>query len=142
MAKETTRQTKRSRHTGAKVTGAAVIIAALLAGGHFGLGIGRGEGGALLPQQKAPAAQTAVEQQETVPAEVAPGEDGVLQITVREDGILYEGRAVTLEELENALLSDFKDGITVTLTDDHAIKAAYDEAATLLEQLSIPYTAE
>ena len=137
---------KRSRHTGAKVTGAAVIIAALLAGGHFGLGIGRGEGGALLPNQEAPAAQTAVaetaeETTEAAPAE-NPADDGVLGITVREDGVYYEGEAVTLDELGEALLKDWKDGVGVTLTDDHAIKSTYDEVTALLDKLSIPYTAE
>ncbi len=141
MANDTSRS-KRSRHTGAKVTGAAVIIAALLAGGHFGLGIGRGEGGGLLPAQDAPAAQTAAAEQTEAPAPETPADDGVLGITVREDAILYEGEPVTLEELENALLRDLKDGVAVSLSDDHAIKSAYDEVTALLDRLSIPYTAE
>lgn len=35
------RSPKRNRHTGGKVTAGAVVLALLLAGGHFGLGIGR-----------------------------------------------------------------------------------------------------
>ena len=50
------RSPKRNRHTGGKVTAGAVILALLLAGGHFGLGIGR-EGGGLLTGQALETAQ-------------------------------------------------------------------------------------
>ena len=40
---ENNRSSKRNRHTGGKVTAGAVVLALLLAGGHFGLGIGREE---------------------------------------------------------------------------------------------------
>ena len=61
---------------------------------------------------------------------------------VRPDKLLYEGKEVTLAQLEENLLKDYKSGTsTVELKDDHAIKAAYDEAAALLQKLSIPYTA-
>ena len=134
-------ETKRSKHTGAKVTVTAAAILALLAGGHFGLGIGRGgEGAGLLPGQNAPAQNAAETTAEPAQEAEAGKDDGVLAVTVREDGVLYGGKTVTLSELEAALLSDYTEEKTVTLTDDHAIKSAYDEVTALLDRLSIPYT--
>ena len=150
------RSPKRNRHTGGKVTAGAVILALLLAGGHFGLGIGR-EGGGLLTGQALETAQEkaaeTVEQvqekaqetvetvQEKVEEVAAPQADGVLTVTVQEDKLLYEGQAVTMAELEEKLLADYKaDATSVELRDDHAIKAAYDEVSALLQKLAIPFT--
>ena len=90
-------------------------------------------------QEKAP------ETAETVPEEAkeadAPQDDGVLTVTVREDKILYKGEEVTLVQLEEDLLKDYKVGeVDVELRDDHAIKAAYDEVKGLLDRLHIPFT--
>ena len=161
------RSSKRNRHTGGKVTAGAVILALLLAGGHFGLGIGRDGGGLLtgeaLETAKESASQAVESAKETVTetaqkaeekaAEVvetvqekveeaaAPQDDGVLTVTVREDKLLYEGEEVTLAQLEENLLRDYKAGdTTVELRDDHAIKAAYDEVTALLQKLSIHFT--
>ena len=106
------RAPKRNRHTGGKVAGSAVLLALLLAGGHFGLGIGR-EGGGLLTgdrvqntaemvtQSLESAAETVTETaqqvQETVVEVVSPRDDGVLTITVQEDKLLYEGPARSWE---------------------------------------------
>ena len=150
------RSTKRNRHTGGKVTAGAVILALLLAGGHFGLGIGR-EGGGLLTGQaletdqetlsetaekaQEKAAEAVETVQEKVEEAVSPQDDGVLTVTVREDKLLYEGEEVTLAQLEENLLRDYKgDDTTVELKDDHAIKAAYDEATALLQKLNIPFS--
>ena len=146
------RSRKRRRHTGRKVAGGAVLIALLLAGGHFGLGIGREDGGLLTSgrlqdavetvSQTVQSAQQTVSQtvqgaQETVPETAQP----VQQIVVREDKLLYEGQEVTLAQLEEDLLRDYKaETTTVELQDDHAIKAAYDEVHALLQKLSIPFT--
>ena len=126
------RSSKRNRHTGGKVTAGAVILALLLAGGHFGLGIGRDGGGLLtgeaLETAKESASQAVESAKETVTetaqkaeekaAEVvetvqekveeaaAPQDDGVLTVTVREDKLLYEGEEVTLAQLEENLLRD------------------------------------
>ena len=127
------RSPKRNRHTGGKVTAGAVILALLLAGGHFGLGIGR-EGGGLLTGQ---ALETA---QEKVQEVAAPQDDGVLTVTVKEDKLLYEGQEVTLAQLEENLLKDYKAETAVELKDNHAIKAAYDEVTALLQKLNIPFT--
>ena len=131
------RSPKRNRHTGGKVTAGAVILALLLAGGHFGLGIGR-EGGGLLTGQ---ALETAQEKAaETVEQVAAPQDDGVLTVTVQEDKLLYEGQEVTLAQLEENLLKDYKAETAVELKDDHAIKAAYDEVTALLQKLNIPFS--
>ncbi len=163
------RSSKRNRHTGGKVAGGAAILALLLAGGHFGLGIGRAEGGLLTGEALQAAKETVVESAqvaketltegyeaaketltetaqdvqeavtETVQEIVVQQDDGVLTITVREGKLLYEGREVTLDQLEENLLKDYKaDSSTVELLDDHAIKATYDEVSALLQRLSIP----
>ena len=150
------RSTKRNRHTGGKVTAGAVILALLLAGGHFGLGIGREGGGLLTGQALETATETVTETaqkvedkaaetvetvQEKVEEVVASRDDGVLIVTVNEDKLLYEGQEVTLAQLEESLLKDYKaETTTVELQDDHAIKAAYDEAKALLQKLNIPFT--
>ena len=145
-----TRSPKRNRHTGGKVAGGAVLLALLLAGGHFGLGIGR-EGGGLLTGEafqtvtetaQETVVETAEKVQEKAEEVVTPQEqnDGVLTITVKEDKLLYEGKDVSLSQLEQNLLKEYKiDSTTVELVDDHAIKAAYDEVTALLQKLNIPF---
>lgn len=154
------RRSKRKRHAGRKVVGGTALLALLLAGGHFGLGIGQAEGGLLkiealqatkeavvdtveaAPETAETAAETLQAVQEAVIQEiVVPQDDGILTITVRESTLLYEGREVTLAQLEEELLKDYQpDTSTVELRDDHAIKAAYDEVNALLQRLSIPYS--
>ena len=149
---ENKRSPKRNNHTGGKVTAGAVVLALLLAGGHFGLGIGREDGGLLTSGRLQDAVETVSQvvqsTQQTVPETaqpvqeiVVPQDDGVLSIVVREDKLLYEGQEVTLAQLEENLLRDYKaETTTVELQDDHAIKAAYDEVHALLQKLSIPFT--
>ena len=120
------------------IAGAALLL--LLGGGRYGLGIGRGGGEGVLPQEgDSVLPETA--QTETVEAtaapEEAPGDDGVLEITVREDKLYYEGKAVDLTALRDALLRDYAEGVKVKLTDDHAIKSAYAEVSALLTSLGI-----
>ena len=163
------RSTRRNSHTGGKVAGGAVLLALLVAGGHFGLGIGRAEGGLLTGEALQTAKETVVDTAETAKETLTEGyetvkgaltetaeptqepvpvqeivvaeDDGVLTITVREDTLLYEGREVDLGQLEESLLQDYKaDTSTVELQDDHAIKAVYDEVSALLQKLSIPFT--
>ena len=146
------RSRKRKRHTGRKVAGGTILLALLLAGGHFGLGIGREDGGLLTGGRLQDAVETVSQvvqsTQQTVPETaqpvqeiVVPQDDGVLSIVVREDKLFYEGQEVTLAQLEEDLLRDYKaETTTVELQDDHAIKAAYDETYALLQKLSIPFT--
>ena len=149
---------RRGRHSGGKVAGGAVLLALLLAGGHFGLGIGRDGGGLLTGEgmknaaenvvqsaesARETVAETAEKVQETVAEALTPQDDGILTITVKEDRLLYEGQEATLAQLEENLLKDFRAGSsTVELKDDHAIKAAYDEVTALLQKLNIPFKTE
>ena len=55
------RSSKRKSHTGGKVVGGAALLALLLAGGHFGLGIGRAEGGLLTGAALQAAKETVVD---------------------------------------------------------------------------------
>ena len=120
------------------IAGAALLL--LLGGGRYGLGIGRGGGEGVLPQEGdsvlPETAQTETGEATAAPEE-APGDDGVLEITVREDKLYYEGEAVDLTALRDALLRDYAEGVKVKLTDDHAIKSAYDEVSALLTSLGI-----
>ena len=152
---ESNRNPKRNRHTGGKVTAGAVVLALLLAGGHFGLGIGREGGGLLTGEALETAKETVTETaeqvqekaeetvetiQEKVEEVAASQDDGVLTVTVKEDKLLYEGQEVNLAQLEENLLKDYKAETAVELKDDHAIKAAYDEVTALLQKLNIPFT--
>ena len=153
---EENKRSQRNRHTGGKVTAGAVILALLLAGGHFGLGIGREGGGLLTGEALETAKETVTETaeqvqekaeetvetiQEKVEEAITPQDDGVLTVTVKEDKLLYEGAEVTLAQLEESLLKDYRgDATAVELRDDHAIKAAYDEVTALLQKLNIPFT--
>ena len=146
MAEEVTREVKKekrkSKHTGAKVASGAVIAALLLGGGgYFGLGIGNPNGG-LLPEQTQEAQNSGSdEKEEATTAETeSETEEGVLTISVKESQILYQGKEVSLTELETALLKDYQDGSEIKLSDDHAIKATYDEVTALLTRLNLPYS--
>ena len=145
-------KSKKKSHTGRNVTITALVLAALLGGGRYGLGLGRGGGEGLLPEtgnstqsetaqtvQAEEPAEAQEAQEPEAPAEEAPeADDGVLSIVVKEDKLYYEGEEIDLAALEQALLRDYVQGKTVvTLTDDHAIKSAYDEVAVLLDRLGI-----
>ncbi len=134
---------KRSRHTGRNATIFALLLAALL-GGRYGLGLGGRGGEGMLPetgnsaQSQAASAESTQAPSGTQESEEA-GDDGVLSIVVKEDKLIYEGEETDLAALEQALLRDYvKDSSTVTLTDDHAIKSAYDAVTALLDRLGIP----
>jgi len=134
MAEE---QKKKKGHPVRNTAVAAVLIAALLGGGHYGLGIGRGDGQWLLPSLTGQDAQQAAEPQPQQNEQTGTA-DGALSIVVQESKILYGGREVGLSELEEALLHDYTKGrTTVTLTDDHAIKGTFDEVSALLAKLEI-----
>ena len=143
MAEEVTKEKKsKNKHTGAKAAGGVLIAALLLGGGgYFGLGIGNPNGG-LLPNQTQEAEDSgSVEKEaEEVTEQKTEQEEKVLKISVKESTILYQGKEVSLSELETVLLKDYKEGSTITLTDDHAIKASYDEVTALLSKLDLPYS--
>ena len=138
---------KKSAHTGRKAAGTVAILALLMGGGYFGLGVGNPQGGWLnpapavtqeSPQTTGAPATTQAPVQTTAPVESTTADDGILRITVKESGILYRGQSMSLAELEQALLQDYKEGYKVKLTDDHAIKSVYDEVTALLGRLQLP----
>ncbi|MBO4873128.1 MAG: hypothetical protein J5496_06915 [Lachnospiraceae bacterium] len=143
MARE--EEKKKNNHTGSKVVGGAILLALLGGGGYFGLGIGNPNGGALPINGTTAGHETqAPTQEETAPPTTAeeteaPTEANELVITVKESEILYQGKTVTLAELETAILSEFKDGKTVRLVDDKAIEAVYSDVSALLAKLNIPF---
>ncbi|MBO4839138.1 MAG: hypothetical protein J5493_07210 [Lachnospiraceae bacterium] len=139
---------KKSSHTTGKAAGAVLLLALLGGGLGFGLG-GRSNGGQGGSETTPPAVtQEATGQPTEAPTEIpdtpAPtqettaAEEGVLTVTVRENGIEYNGRTLTVAELEQALLTDYKEGDKIRLMDDHAIKAVYDEVTALLDKLKMP----
>ena len=83
----------------------------------------------------APATAAPTEKEEATPAAT---ELTQLVITVQEDKILYNGKALSLAELETALLSDYKSGLTVRLVDEKAIESVYGDVSALLKKLNIP----
>ena len=132
-------QEKKRGRTGRRVTTAAAAAALLLLAGNGvrngGWGLLPGEGNSLLPEKEQTEAVQVVEAEEPAAAE----DDGVLTVSVQESQIVFEGRAVTPEELEEALLRAYVEGKTVELVDNGAIKADYDSAAAILDKLNIPY---
>ena len=89
---------------------AAALVAMLIGGGRLGAGLGKSVGESMfLNQGKEPentgTAQTETVQQEQPSPETAETpDDGVLEIVVREDAVLYEGEQTDLAGLEAALL--------------------------------------
>ena len=143
---------EKKKRSGGKAAGVAALILLLAGGGWFGLGGGRGllpggegagSGGSLLPgTQQVQTVDAAQSAESAAPPEesAAPAEHAnVLAIRVSENFVTLNGEEYSLEALEQALLSDYTEGMEVTLTDDHAIKAAYDSVAALLDRLDIPY---
>lgn len=64
-------------------------------------------------------------------------EDNILSIEISGSDILYEGEPVSSAELEQKLLAEYKEGFTVSVTDNHAIKGTYDEVEAILARLSL-----
>ena len=126
---------KKNKHTGAKVTAAAAVLLAALAGGSFGISRG---GFHFADSQYA---GTVMQPSETV-EKASAQDESILTITVQNSEILYRGEAVTLSQLEALLLSDYTEDKQIILQDDHAIKATFDEVSALLAKLSLPYTSE
>ncbi len=132
-------QEKKRSKTGRRVTTAAAAAALLLLAGNGvrsgGWGLLPGDGSSLLPEKEQTQAVETVEAEEPAAAE----DDGVLTVSVHESQITFEGENVTPEELEEALLRAYSEGMDVVLVDDGAIKADYDAAAAILDKLEIPY---
>lgn len=136
---------KKKKHTGRNVT-IGVLAAAILGlfgwfNGGDGLGIGTGLGfNQPAPAQETGSPATPAETEPTHPGtEVGdPGEDELI-LTVRESTVLVNGEPVAAEDLESTLSKAYTDGVKVTLQDEGAIKATYDEVVSVLTQLDIPF---
>ncbi|MBQ4424763.1 MAG: hypothetical protein II882_03370 [Lachnospiraceae bacterium] len=141
MEQEVKRENSKKKGGGGKVAGAALILALLGGGGYLGLS-GALNGTPLNPDTASSAAQTQAETTAETPEETQKEteDDGILDIVVKADGIVYEGRSVTLTELEEALMKDYKDGTKITVSDDHAVKADFDAVTALLEKLNLPFS--
>ena len=70
-----------------------------------------------------------------IPADIDEG-DAVATLEEIADK-LANGKHADPASARDALLRDYAQGVTVKLTDDHAIKSAYDEVAALLTSLGI-----
>ena len=138
MSNEKKNEEKKSSHAGSKLAGAALILALLGGGAHFGLGVGNPNGGWINPKPSEAATQEQTPLA-TQPSTEAPTQEGKLMITISENKILYQGKEVSLAQLEEALLRDYKADSKVELVDDHAIKSVYDEVTTLLQKLKVPH---
>lgn len=140
MAEE---QKKKKKHTGRNVTIGVIAALLLSLGGWYGFGpggtglIGGGEantgaqsGGATAAEKQEPAGNV---------DETDMSDDGVMQIVVSESAITINGTAVASDELESFLEKNYADGVKVTVKDDSAIKATYDEVISALNKLDISY---
>ncbi|MDO5445511.1 MAG: hypothetical protein Q4F31_07815 [Eubacteriales bacterium] len=162
MKKESKRNSRRS---GGKVASGIVVLgAAGLLYSRFipgaGTGLLPGEGSSIAqpdaPQQTM-AAETILPEEIIIEAEPESDEtqdnavnnsgieeqeydysaDNILSIEVVEDKIYYEGEEITAADLEQRLLSDVREGMSVSLTDNHAIKGTFDEVKAILSKLSL-----
>ena len=66
-------------------------------------------------------------------------DDGVMQIVISESEITVNGTSVASGELEDFLTKNYADGVKVTVKDEGAIKATYDEVVSALNKLDISY---
>ena len=144
MAQENGKRDNKKKGKGGKtVAGAALLLALLGGGGYFGLGIGNDNGGLIPagePATTAVQAESSAEQVQTT-AETTPQETQIQTLTIQidESKIVYNGKTVTPEELEEALSKDYKDGMTVKLIDHHAIKSVYENAEAVLNKLHLTF---
>ncbi|MGX8699206.1 MAG: hypothetical protein ACSW8F_04665, partial [bacterium] len=110
-------------------------------GGGNGIGFGTGTGDAAQPtptEAAEPAAQEPLPAEETQEGDAGEAQ---LTLTVRESAFYLDGEEVSAEALEEAFTARYTEGVKVVLKDENAIKAAYDEAVSLLTRLDIPYEA-
>ncbi len=146
---------------GGTAVGAGAIILLLLGLGGGGLGLGSGLGG-LIPgngpeesntaavsqpqeeeQQEAEVTEEAVSVVSAVSEETKAAEVSQILIEVSEEKILVNGEEMAdTEALKEYLLAQYTEGTVITLKDDHAIKASYDEVRGVLDELEYEYTAE
>ncbi|MBR3036708.1 MAG: hypothetical protein IKI54_05405 [Lachnospiraceae bacterium] len=132
-----------SKKGGGGKTVAAVAIAALLlgGGGYYGLS---GDGMGFLPNHSGvvdPGSPDVITTAEPASDVTTKSEQDEKEISIRiqENELYYRGETVSLEAFEEKILKDYKDGMTITLQDDHAVKASYDAVKAVLDRLGYPY---
>ena len=143
-----TRRSGNKKGGGGK-TVAAVAVAALLlgGGGYYGL---TGDGMGFLPNHEGivmpssadpadPAVITTAEPAEDITTKHEEETEGIA-VRVYEDKIYYNGEELTLQAFEETLLKDYREGIEISLQDDHAVKASYDAVKAVLDKLNYKYT--
>ena len=127
-----------------------VIIAAVLAAiffllPMFGIGKGSGEGdretAAVLEEAEesestAPVTETTVQEEETVVTTVE--EIAYADVTVKENGYLYQNESIELDALADAL-KNLDAGTHVRIKDEDASLNAYNALTAKLDELSIAY---
>lgn len=164
---------KKKRHTGRNITIGVIVALLLSTGGYYGLGPGQGN----LPfiggndsQKEAPANNEQSEAQQSSTGEdatssnaigeggsgnskeeIAQAEDGVFLITVSEDKIIVDGRAMDEKTLEDYLSETFVTGdkaaenlqeLSIKVKDDKAIKSTYDAVIAILNKMDLSFTEE
>lgn len=159
--KKRTGKEKRKKRHAVRNTAAFVVVLAALAGlllhfgglgmlpgmGNKGAGDGNRQVNASVEQTapdstEAPAEHTAGESTEEASEESSTAEAlTVIRICISDEKIrvgetfFEDGPA-----LKEYILSVYEEGISIELQDDHAVKAAYDLAKNVLDELDYPYT--
>jgi hypothetical protein len=139
------------------VLGAAVLAVLAWLAAHFG-GLGLGNGFGLGGTGDGQQVQATAEQTDGSQAASASATEADTQVSSTEESsteqelteiairISEEEIYVGTESYENAdalktyILSVYEEGITLSLKDDHAVKATYDEVKQMLEALGYPFT--
>lgn len=140
MAEE---QKKKKKHTGRNVTIGVIAALLLSLGGWYGLGPGGagiiGGGEANTGSQTGGVAETEKQEPAGTVEEPDMSDDGIMQIVISESEIAINGTSIASGELEDFLTKNYADGVRVTVKDEGAIKATYDEVVSALNKLDISY---
>ena len=127
------RSSRRNNHTGGKVAGGAVLLALLLAGGHFGLGIGRAEGGLLTGEALQAAKETVVDTAESAKETLTEGYETAREALTEAVETVQGTEPETVPVQEIVVQQD--DGIlTVTVREDKLLYEGREVDLTQLEE--------
>lgn len=127
------RSSRRNNHTGGKVAGGAVLLALLLAGGHFGLGIGRAEGGLLTGEALQAAKETVVDTAESAKETLTEGYETAREALTEAVETVQGTEPETVPVQEIVVQQD--DGVlTVTVREDKLLYEGREVDLTQLEE--------
>lgn len=143
---------KKKKHTGRNVTIGVAAALLLSLGGWLGFGNGGGFGiPGFTPGGSEANSGTGTQTVEPAPQTVAPepdkedqqmADDSIMSIVVAENTVTVNGTEVEAAGLEDFLRENYSDGVSVSLKDNGAIKATYDEVAAVLAKLDITFSTE